>query len=182
MSDLSELLTVTHLSSASWAIHSQSLICLEQSERIVHSCSFDLSEFPALVYTVQYTTVYSMIFIFASSSPSSTTPATLLQPYILTVYSSYNIAFWQCTSAATSHADSVLQLQHCMLTVYCSCNIACWQCTAAATSHVDSVLRLQHPMLTVNCSYNLTFCTTCSYNLTFWQCTPATASQFESVT
>ena len=44
MSNLSELLTVAHLSWATWAIHSRSLICLEQSERIPHSRSFDLSK------------------------------------------------------------------------------------------------------------------------------------------
>ena len=44
MSDLSELLTVAHLSWATWAIRSQLLRCLERSERIPHSCSFDLSE------------------------------------------------------------------------------------------------------------------------------------------
>ena len=56
MSDLSDLLTVAHLSWVTWAIHSQSLICLERCERISHSSSFDLSEmsnermskFPAL--------------------------------------------------------------------------------------------------------------------------------------
>ena len=37
---LSELLTVDHLSWATWAIHSQLLICPEQ---ITHSRSFDLS-------------------------------------------------------------------------------------------------------------------------------------------
>ena len=44
MSDLSESLTVTHLSWANWVIHSQWLICPEQSERIAHNCSFDLSD------------------------------------------------------------------------------------------------------------------------------------------
>ena len=44
MSDLSELLTVTYLSWETWAIRSQLLICLERSERIAHSRSFDLSE------------------------------------------------------------------------------------------------------------------------------------------
>ena len=44
MSDLSESLTVTHLSWATWAIRSQSLICPEQSERIAQIRSFDLSD------------------------------------------------------------------------------------------------------------------------------------------
>ena len=44
MSDLSDSLTVAHLSWATWGIRSQSLICLERSERIAHSRSFDLSE------------------------------------------------------------------------------------------------------------------------------------------
>ena len=53
MRDLSDSLTVAHLSRATWAICSQSIVCLEQSEQIAHSCSFDLSdgrmsEFPAL--------------------------------------------------------------------------------------------------------------------------------------
>ena len=44
LSDRSESLTVAHLSWATWAIPSQLLICLEQSERIAHSRLFDLSE------------------------------------------------------------------------------------------------------------------------------------------
>ena len=44
MSDLSDSLMVTHLSWATWAIGSQSIICLERSGRIAHSCSFDLSK------------------------------------------------------------------------------------------------------------------------------------------
>ena len=44
MSDLSKSLTVPHLSWATWAIRSQSLICPERSEQIAHSCSFDLSD------------------------------------------------------------------------------------------------------------------------------------------
>ena len=40
MSDLSDLLTVAHLT---WAIRSQLLICPERSELIAHSRSFDLS-------------------------------------------------------------------------------------------------------------------------------------------
>ena len=44
MSDLSNSLTDAHLSWATWAIRSRTLICLEQSERIAHSRSFDLSE------------------------------------------------------------------------------------------------------------------------------------------
>ena len=43
MSDLSESLTVAHLSLATCAIRSQSLICLEQPERFAHSRSFVLS-------------------------------------------------------------------------------------------------------------------------------------------
>ena len=43
MSDLSDSLTVTHLSWVTWAILSQSLICLERSEQIAHCHSFDLS-------------------------------------------------------------------------------------------------------------------------------------------
>ena len=50
MSDLSESLTVAHLSWATWAIRSQSLICFEKSEGIAHSRSFDLSEFSALAF------------------------------------------------------------------------------------------------------------------------------------
>ena len=56
MSDLSDLLTIALLIWVTWAIRWQSLICLERSERISHSCSFDLSKmsdermskFPAL--------------------------------------------------------------------------------------------------------------------------------------
>ena len=44
VSDLSDSLTVAHLSWATWAICSQSLICLQRSEQIAHSLSFDLSE------------------------------------------------------------------------------------------------------------------------------------------
>ena len=44
MSELSELLTVTHFSWATWAIHSRSLICLERSEQITHRHSFALSK------------------------------------------------------------------------------------------------------------------------------------------
>ena len=44
MSDLSDSLTVAHLSWATWAICSWVLICLEQSKQIAHSRSFDLSE------------------------------------------------------------------------------------------------------------------------------------------
>ena len=62
MSDLSESFIcherperlVAHLSWATWAFRSQSLICLERYERITHSRSFDLSEmreFPALVFS-----------------------------------------------------------------------------------------------------------------------------------
>ena len=43
-SDLSNLLTVALLTWATWAIHSQLLICPEWSERIAHSRSFDLSD------------------------------------------------------------------------------------------------------------------------------------------
>ena len=53
MSDLSDLLTVAHLTWATWAIGSQSLTCPEQSEQIAHSRSFDLSDlikFPTLVF------------------------------------------------------------------------------------------------------------------------------------
>ena len=57
LSDLSDSLTVAHFLWAIWAICSQLLICLERSERIAHSCSFDLSKmsewamskFPAMV-------------------------------------------------------------------------------------------------------------------------------------
>ena len=41
---MSKLLTVAHLSWATWAIHSRSLICPERSEWIGHSCSIDLSD------------------------------------------------------------------------------------------------------------------------------------------
>ena len=44
MIDLSQLLTVAHLSWVTWAIRSQLLICSEQSERIAHSRSFDVIE------------------------------------------------------------------------------------------------------------------------------------------
>ena len=44
MSDLSNSLTVAHLSWATQELRSQSLMCLEQSEWITHSRSFDLSE------------------------------------------------------------------------------------------------------------------------------------------
>ena len=44
MSNLNESLTVAHLSWATWAIRSRSLICIEQSEWIARSHSFDLSE------------------------------------------------------------------------------------------------------------------------------------------
>ena len=61
MSDLSDLLTVAHLSWATWAIGSQSIICLERSEQIAHSRSFDLiewaneqmNEFPAVWIRIQ---------------------------------------------------------------------------------------------------------------------------------
>ena len=43
MSNLTESLTVALLTWAPWEIRSQSLICSEQSERITHNCSFDLS-------------------------------------------------------------------------------------------------------------------------------------------
>ena len=44
LSDLRDSLMVAHFFCATWAICSRSLICLERSERIGHSCSFDLSE------------------------------------------------------------------------------------------------------------------------------------------
>ena len=44
MSDLSELLTVAHLSWATWAIRSWLLISSERPERFTHSCSFVLSD------------------------------------------------------------------------------------------------------------------------------------------
>ena len=44
LSDLSSLLTVAHFLWATWVICSRSLICLERSERIAHSRSFDLSK------------------------------------------------------------------------------------------------------------------------------------------
>ena len=44
MSDLSDWLTVAHLSWATGAIQSQSPICPEPPERFAHSCSFVLSE------------------------------------------------------------------------------------------------------------------------------------------
>ena len=44
ISDLSNSLTVAHLSWATLAICSQSLVSPEQSEWIAHSCSFDLSD------------------------------------------------------------------------------------------------------------------------------------------
>ena len=44
MSDLSDSLKVYRLIWATWAIRSQSLICLERSERIAHIHWFDLSE------------------------------------------------------------------------------------------------------------------------------------------
>ena len=43
LSNLSESLTVAHFSIATWAICSQALNCSERSEWINHSCSFDLS-------------------------------------------------------------------------------------------------------------------------------------------
>ena len=43
MSNLSDSLMVAHLSWATWAIRSRSLICLERPERFAHSCSFVLS-------------------------------------------------------------------------------------------------------------------------------------------
>ena len=60
LSDLSDLLMVAYFLWATWAICSRSLICLERSEWIPHSRSFDLSEmsewanerFPALGDTV----------------------------------------------------------------------------------------------------------------------------------
>ena len=45
MSDLSNSLTVTHLSWAPWAIRSQSLICPERLEWFTHIRSFVLSNF-----------------------------------------------------------------------------------------------------------------------------------------
>ena len=44
MSDLNELLTVTHLSWATWASRSWSLICLERPERFAHRRSCVLSD------------------------------------------------------------------------------------------------------------------------------------------
>ena len=44
MSDLSKLLTVAHLSWATWAIDSQLLFWHERPERFAHSCSFVLSD------------------------------------------------------------------------------------------------------------------------------------------
>ena len=41
---MSKSLMVAHLSWATWANRSQSLICFERSEQIAHSHSFDLSE------------------------------------------------------------------------------------------------------------------------------------------
>ena len=43
LSNLSESLTVAHFSIATWAICSQALNCSERSDWINHSCSFDLS-------------------------------------------------------------------------------------------------------------------------------------------
>ena len=44
LSHVSDSLTVAHFLWAAWAIRSQLLICLQRSERIAHSRSFDLSE------------------------------------------------------------------------------------------------------------------------------------------
>ena len=44
LSNLSESLTVAHFLWTTWVIRSRSLICLERSEQIAHSRSFDLSE------------------------------------------------------------------------------------------------------------------------------------------
>ena len=44
MSDLSDSLMVVLLIWATWSICSQLLICLEQSQQIAYSCSFDLSD------------------------------------------------------------------------------------------------------------------------------------------
>ena len=49
MSDLSKLLTVAHLSWATWAIRSWSLICLEQPEQFAHNRSFVLSDLSELL-------------------------------------------------------------------------------------------------------------------------------------
>ena len=44
LSDLSDTLTVAHFLWSTWAIRSRSLICLERSEQVAHSRSFDLSK------------------------------------------------------------------------------------------------------------------------------------------
>ena len=49
MSDLSESLTVAHLSWATWTIRSALLICLERPERFAHSSSFVLSDLSDLL-------------------------------------------------------------------------------------------------------------------------------------
>ena len=49
MSDLSKVRMIAHLSWATWAIRSQSLICLEWPERFAHICSFVLSDLSKLL-------------------------------------------------------------------------------------------------------------------------------------
>ena len=54
MSNLSESLTVAHLSWATWAIRSQSLICLEGPEGFAHSHSFVLSDLSKLLTVLNW--------------------------------------------------------------------------------------------------------------------------------
>ena len=59
ISNLSESITVTHLSCATWGIRSRSLFCLERPEPFAHSCSFVLSNLSkSLTVTVLFTFHY----------------------------------------------------------------------------------------------------------------------------
>ena len=83
-SDMSELLTFAHLSWATWAIRSQSLICPEGSERIALICSFVLSNLSKWanpnpeVLTGQYCTVQYSISEWHGGHPQTSSVLFLL--------------------------------------------------------------------------------------------------------
>ena len=62
---MSDLLKVAHLSWATWAIRSRSLICLERSERIAHiwyERNEQMSEFPALLIFKKHISAWKTYF------------------------------------------------------------------------------------------------------------------------
>ena len=109
ISDLSNSLTVALLIWVTWAICSQSLICLEQSEQVAHSRSFDLSDLSKWAMSKWANSQPCSLHTVYHSLPISLTLQQLCLPYLtyLTPYLSHSLPYLSLPSPALSPSSLV---------------------------------------------------------------------------